>query len=846
MAILARLKRAVAGVTRTEPASADPERAAAAAMLDDYLRDARALEGYWNGAKASAFAAGRTILEADPQCQVAVVRAAAAASRRIAARRPGTKAVGHDRHALEALLTALARRRLPYSDTDVEDLLGILATHADVWSWSFPSAAILGAVARSDAARTLTPASRASLTRLRALGAAQPAGRRLGPSLDGIDALLGVVKPAEEIVDERDDWGRHARAALAAMDGVERDAWRGVLDHAVKATGATPSGTWRKTAGERVAAVGADRFAATAMAWLELLGQPSAKSGYRDGGGIDVPSVVVAERNGDVLKGLAWSCAEVGTPAVARALGAAAEACFKKVPGVGARSLKVGNACLWALGEIPGTEGAIQLLRLRHRVTFPPARKAIEAAVERAALRTGMNRDDLDDLAVPTYDLVDGRRRVPFGDFAAEIVVSGVNRVELRWFGADGTARRAEPTAVKRDFADERKALKATIGDLNAMLPAQRDRIERLLLGERTWALADWRERYLDHPLLSTLARPLIWRFADGDRVVLGAWRDGQIVDADDRGLGDLSPETRVGLWHPVGSDPAAVGAWQRWLEGHGIVQPFKQAHREVYVLTEAERRTVTYSNRFAGHLLRQHQFLALCQARGWRYRLQGGFDDSNTPTIALPAHGLTVEYWVAPVTEGDESMTGSGTSFLISTDQVRFVRTEDREPAPLAEVPPLVLTELLRDVDLFVGVASVGNDPTWADAGPERYRHYWTAFAFGDLSATAETRRAVLGRLLPRLAIAERCALEERFLVVRGDRRTYKIHLGSGNILMEPNHQYLCIVPARGAAVSDPSSGVFLPFEGDAQLGVILSKAFLLAADTAITDPTILRQLNR
>jgi hypothetical protein len=36
----------------------------------------------------------------------------------------------------------------------------------------------------------------------------------------------------------------------------------------------------------------------------------------------------------------------------------------------------------------------------------------------------------------------------------------------------------------------------------------------------------------------------------------------------------------------------------------------------------------------------------------------------------------------------------------------------------------------------------------------------------------------------------------------------------------------------------------VFLPFEGDAVLSIILSKAFLLAADKHITDPTITRQI--
>jgi hypothetical protein len=101
-----------------------------------------------------------------------------------------------------------------------------------------------------------------------------------------------------------------------------------------------------------------------------------------------------------------------------------------------------------------------------------------------------------------------------------------------------------------------------------------------------------------------------------------------------------------------------------------------------------------------------------------------------------------------------------------------------------------------------------------------------------------------VLERLLPRLKIAGRCSLEGRFLVVRGELRTYKIHLGSSNILMEPNDQYLCIVPDRASAARGDSGPLFLPFEGDRTLSLILSKAFLLAEDTKIKDPTIVSQI--
>ena len=76
----------------------------------------------------------------------------------------------------------------------------------------------------------------------------------------------------------------------------------------------------------------------------------------------------------------------------------------------------------------------------------------------------------------------------------------------------------------------------------------------------------------------------------------------------------------------------------------------------------------------------------------------------------------------------------------------------------PLApeEVPPLVLSEVMRDADLFVGVASVGNDPNWSDGGPKgRFRDYWTGYSFGELTETTKTRKQVLERLVPTQGVA-------------------------------------------------------------------------------------------
>jgi hypothetical protein len=172
----------------------------------------------------------------------------------------------------------------------------------------------------------------------------------------------------------------------------------------------------------------------------------------------------------------------------------------------------------------------------------------------------------------------------------------------------------------------------------------------------------------------------------------------------------------------------------------------------------------------------------------------------------------------------------------------VRFVRAG--EPLPLTEVPATVFSEVMRDVDLFVGVGSIGSDPAWQDRGEvEGAGAYWQGYAFGELNASANTRKEVLAGLLPKLKIASQCSLEDKFLVVQGSLRTYKIHLGSGNIQMEPNNQYLCIVPDR-SGTGKHDDKFFLPFEGDRTLSIILSKAFLLADDARIKDPSILSQI--
>jgi hypothetical protein len=651
-----------------------------------------------------------------------------------------------------------------------------------------------------------------------------------------------------------------ADRALADLAGLGPD-WQRLLAHAATATAPRPPATWERTGRALIDALGADAVGERLLSWLSLVGRPRTRPLLVAYEGSHVNDTFDAF-NATALRGLAWLLSFLPAhPDTARALGALAETALRKVPGHGPVNPKVANAAVTALARIDAEPALAELARLATRVTYKGTLKLLDKALEDRARALGLSRGEIEELAVPVYGLTEvGRAEHRFGGTTARLEVRGTKAV-LTWTNPAGKPVRAVPAAVRRDHPDELKELKAAVKDVEKMLVAQSERLDRQFLARRTWPYTAWRERCLDHPLVGTLARRLLWT-VDGTPA---GYADGALRTLTGTPVTDGG---EVELWHPVGRDPAEIAAWRDWLEEHGITQPFKQAHREVYVLTDAERATGTYSNRFAAHILRQHQFHALTAVRGWRNKLRLYVDDEAPPaTRELPEWGLRAEFWIEG--EGtaetyDTDFTDSGSHLRLRTDQVRFYPIDAPEnsahmcggpyrmrlrdgtapagPVPLTDIPPLVLSEVLRDVDLFVGVTSVGNDPAWQDGGPAgRFREYWTSYGFGELSQSAETRRALLERLIPRLATAGRCTIDGRFLQVRGDRHTYRIHLGSGNVLRTPNDQYVCIVPKGDPAA--PRAG-YLPFEGDRMLTVILSKALLLANDTQITDPTILSQL--
>ncbi len=667
-----------------------------------------------------------------------------------------------------------------------------------------------------------------------AIEVAQPHGSGARYRAQIADAIgLGGSDPRGGLLGT-EPWLAPLREFVAGLSLADQERWAALFRHATAAKH-KPTEVWITTARALIRGTDAAVYGNRVAAWADAapIGiNPVSVSPWTPPG----TPVGLSEANADLLRGLVLIWALVPTPTTGPTLARLAHHWLKKVPGVGSGSRKLGNAALTALGMLPDLAGVPLLTRLSGRLRTGEARKALEAALVDAAQRAGLSREHVEEVAVGDagLDVDTGTVAFAVGPSTATLTVCGA-RVSVNWTKADRKPAKSAPIEAKSDDPEGVKDVAAQAKELGEILQGVRNRLERTWATGRTWTYASWRTRWLDHPLVAQIARKQIWRV--GDTTVL--WNAGELTTVAGVAIAQPHADAEVRLWHPVDeADADAVAAWRQRVEALEVVQPVKQAWREVYRVAPAELTTETYSNRFGGHVLRQHAFTAIAQSRGWRYQLRGPWDGQDTATREL-THA-SAGWRVAFVLDGEVAAHGtapSGVYNWVGTGQVRFLQGSNT--VPVARVPTRLFSEIMRDVDLFVSVCSVGLDPSWQIGRDEAGDAVWHQTALQTPLVSELVRRDALAHLLPRLKMADRTRIDDRWLHVRGQRGSYRIHLGSGAVQTDGGRYVCIVVDWRKHDLS-----TYLPFEGDLLLAAILSKAILLLADDRITDPTILRQL--
>ena len=273
-----------------------------------------------------------------------------------------------------------------------------------------------------------------------------------------------------------------------------------------------------------------------------------------------------------------------------------------------------------------------------------------------------------------------------------------------------------------------------------------------------------------------------------------------------------VDAEAVLQIAHPL--DFYRSGQWslyQKDLFDRQVRQPFKQVFRELYLPNEDELAQGVLSRRYAGHQVQPSKTVALLKGRQWTVSYEEGLQK------VFYAENLIVRLyamadWFSPADTEAPTL-----------ETVQFFDRKTYKGVPLDQVPPVLFSEVMRDVDLVVSVAHVGGvDPEASSL------------------TTVEMRRVIVSESL-RLLKIENVRLDGNYARIDGTLGEYAVHLGSGQVYKQATGA-LYIIPVH----SQHRGRLFLPFlDEDPRTAEVLSKVVLLADDTKIKDPQILAQLS-
>ena len=349
---------------------------------------------------------------------------------------------------------------------------------------------------------------------------------------------------------------------------------------------------------------------------------------------------------------------------------------------------------------------------------------------------------------------------------------------------------------------------------------AVRRSMEALYRGQPALPLKDWQGRFCSHEEVFSMARDLIWRIMQPGQDPFGAipvltgnqlsWR------LADRAARAADVGQSIMLWHPLVAEVGERDIWRDHIMTARIEQPFLQAFRQFYrpVDDDLEQSSTAM---FADHTVAMKSVIGVAQSIGWvlerdvglsfrvgTYVFQFNFDRSLYP-----------------------GYDGTATTQLLRVYQTAG-KDARLQPAALGTIDPVVLSEVLRNIDLLTSVGAFAHNPQAmaALANVRRRKHGSVGLygfyippdpVVGSVGRSADMRREVLRRLYAR---ASDVSVAARHVETLG----YKIHIATARVTRNGE-------PVELDLPTEEGSVVWLPHDDDVLSLIVQQVHFIRCA---------------
>ncbi|WP_338981086.1 DUF4132 domain-containing protein [Fusobacterium nucleatum] len=387
-----------------------------------------------------------------------------------------------------------------------------------------------------------------------------------------------------------------------------------------------------------------------------------------------------------------------------------------------------------------------------------------------------------------------------FDDVDVYIKIDDLGQSEIIYEKA-GKELKSLPTKLKKDKYIE--AIKEVHKNLKEQYRRSRKMLEEAM-EDGTEFYGYEIENLMTNPVIAPILKSLVFKMGNN----LGYYVDKKLKSVKKKSV-TIKDDSLLKIAHCF--DLFESGEWatyQKDIFDRELKQPFKQVFRELYVKTVDEKGR-DKSLRYTGHQVQPSKTVALLKTRRWIIDGQEGLEKVYYKENII-AKIFALADWFSPADIEAPTL-----------EEVQFFDRKTFKPILIDEVPDLIFTEVMRDIDLVVSVAHVG------DVDPEASH------------STIEMRKAIV-EFNCKLFKLKNVTFTENHALIKGERADYSIHLGSG-LIHQKAGSAINVLPVH----SQHRGRVFLPFiDDDPKTAEIMAKVLLFAQDDKIKDVFILEQI--
>ena len=527
------------------------------------------------------------------------------------------------------------------------------------------------------------------------------------------------------------------------------------------------------------------------------------------------------------IKGIIWSCALNPSSQSLSIINSIVKSAYTKIPGIGPKSAALGNLGLNAFVLSKSDEAFGIMNLIRNRSKYQRFITAIDKSIDKYLADSPGDAEELADKTIPDFGFIDSKKSIDLDESISAVFLIKNNKLSKKWM-VNQKILSSTPSILKEKYSAQEKEVASEFKRINAAYKQMKDRIKTYWLYNREWEYSFWQKHIFNHSMLNSYLENMIW--ANETKKQTFIFRDGNYVDVENK-IVNCDPNDIISLWHPIVSNSSEVSDWQSYIYTNKINQPLRQAFREHYPFS-IEESAKTDSKRFAHHFLAVNKLMAIANSAGWVFTYE--HEGESWPRKFIKPLNLTV-HLKCDYQRSDYAIP-TKELYITSDNTVKINARSEVVKNPFSSLPSKTLSEVCRDMDLFIATTSIANDPELSLKTEQQnfYREDFGRSYFSD-NATAKVRKQVISAIAPSIGITP--VFEKNFLLVQGELERYRINLGSGFAQIADSQKHINLLP--DIQPMKKSKKVHSPIQDDETLYIILAKAKYLANDDQIDNST-------